>query len=265
MSSLIATALSKIMGKTELNAMMVGFDDAGKTTILYKLKLGETITTIPTNGIIVESVQHKNATFTICDVGQRPPYWYHYFHYAQIVIFVFDSTDQDRIDDAKDELQRLSYELPDSVFLILANKQDKPNAFTVNELSKKLFSSELKNITYNIMGCCAITGDGLYDALDWIYNTQKKQKNVVKKRNKLSKIIENNNTKIILFISGFIRDIVSNHKLMSFVAVQITKLIHKYFQDPNQIYKEYEYYGEFQHIDDLQLDIEKPDILVERT
>ena len=49
--------------------LMVGLDAAGKTTILYKLKLGEVVTTIPTIGFNVEQVDYKNISFTVWDVG----------------------------------------------------------------------------------------------------------------------------------------------------------------------------------------------------
>ena len=45
----------RLVGKTEMRILMVGLDAAGKTTILYKLKLGEVVTTIPTIGFNVET------------------------------------------------------------------------------------------------------------------------------------------------------------------------------------------------------------------
>ena len=59
----------------------VGLDAAGKTTILYKLKLGEVVTTIPTIGFNVETVEYKNISFTVWDVGGQDkirPLWRHY-------------------------------------------------------------------------------------------------------------------------------------------------------------------------------------------
>lgn len=50
---------------------MVGLDAAGKTTILYRLKLGEVVTTIPTIGFNVETISYKNVDFTVWDVGSR--------------------------------------------------------------------------------------------------------------------------------------------------------------------------------------------------
>jgi ADP-ribosylation factor protein 1 len=40
----------RLWGRKEMRILMVGLDAAGKTTILYKLKLGEIVTTIPTIG-----------------------------------------------------------------------------------------------------------------------------------------------------------------------------------------------------------------------
>ena len=57
-------------GNREARILMVGLDAAGKTTILYKLKLNETVTTIPTIGFNVETVSpSKHITFTVWDVG----------------------------------------------------------------------------------------------------------------------------------------------------------------------------------------------------
>jgi len=47
----ISKMLQGLWGKKEMRILMVGLDAAGKTTILYKLKLGEIVTTIPTIGI----------------------------------------------------------------------------------------------------------------------------------------------------------------------------------------------------------------------
>lgn len=59
----------RLFTKQEMRILMVGLDAAGKTTILYKLKLGEIVTTIPTIGFNVETVEYKNISFTVWDVG----------------------------------------------------------------------------------------------------------------------------------------------------------------------------------------------------
>ena len=50
MGNVFATLFKGLFGKKEMRILMVGLDAAGKTTILYKLKLGEIVTTIPTIG-----------------------------------------------------------------------------------------------------------------------------------------------------------------------------------------------------------------------
>lgn len=118
---------------------MVGLDAAGKTTILYKLKLGEIVTTIPTIGFNVETVEYKNISFTVWDVGGQDkirPLWRHYFQNTQGshinvnshdlgLIFVVDSNDHERIGEAREELSRMlnEDELRDAVLLVFANKQ----------------------------------------------------------------------------------------------------------------------------------------------
>ena len=61
--------LSKIFANKQMRILMLGLDAAGKTTILYKLKLNEGVNTIPTVGFNVESVSYKNVKFNVWDVG----------------------------------------------------------------------------------------------------------------------------------------------------------------------------------------------------
>merc|ERR1719400_2625262 len=129
---------------------MVGLDAAGKTTILYKLKLGEIVTTIPTIGFNVETVEYKNISFTVWDVGGQDkirPLWRHYFQNTQGLIFVVDSNDRERIGEARDELMRMlaEDELREAVLLIFANKQDLPNAMNAAEITDKLGLHSLRN------------------------------------------------------------------------------------------------------------------------
>jgi len=65
-----------------MRALMLGLDAAGKTTILYKLKLGEIISSVPTIGFNVETVEYKNIKFTVWDVGGQEKIrllWRHYY------------------------------------------------------------------------------------------------------------------------------------------------------------------------------------------
>ena len=159
--------------KKEVRILMVGLDAAGKTTVLYKLKLGEIVTTIPTIGFNVETVQYKNINFTVWDVGGQDkirPLWRHYYQNTQGIIYVVDSNDRERIDEAALELQKVlrEDELRDSVLLVLANKQDLPNAMSVAEVTDKLGLHSLRSRQWYIQATCATSGDGLYEGLDWL-------------------------------------------------------------------------------------------------
>merc|ERR1711937_36554 len=151
---------------------MVGLDAAGKTTVLYKLKLGEVVTTIPTIGFNVETVEYKNINFTVWDVGGQDkirPLWRHYYQNTQGLIFVVDSNDRDRINEARDELMRMlnEDEMREAILLIFANKQDLPNAMPAAEITEKLVLQNLKHRRWYIQSTCATTGDGLFEGFDW--------------------------------------------------------------------------------------------------
>ncbi|OIR58610.1 MAG: ADP-ribosylation factor Arf1 [Amphiamblys sp. WSBS2006] len=169
----ISRLFSSLFAKKEMRILMVGLDAAGKTTILYKLKLGEVVTTIPTIGFNVETLEYKKVTFTMWDVGGQDkirPLWRHYFQNTQGLIYVVDSNDRERIDDAKDELMKMlgEDELKDAVLLVFANKQDLPNAMSVSDVSDALGLQTLHKRSWNIQATCATTGEGLFEGLEWL-------------------------------------------------------------------------------------------------
>jgi len=167
---------TRLMGKQEMRILMVGLDAAGKTTILYKLKLGEVVTTIPTIGFNVETVEYKNLSFTVWDVGGQDkirPLWRHYYQGTNGLIYVVDSNDRDRVEDAREELTKMlnEDEMRDAVLLVFANKQDLPNAMPAAEVTEKLGLHNLRSRQWYIQSACATTGDGLYEGLDWLSRT----------------------------------------------------------------------------------------------
>merc|ERR1719172_24824 len=122
---------ARMLGKKEMRIVMVGLDAAGKTTVLYKLKLGEVVTTVPTIGFNVETVEYKNISFTVWDIGGQDKIrklWRYYYANTQGLIFVIDSNDRDRIEDAREELVQMlnEDEMRDAVLLVFAIKQDLP-------------------------------------------------------------------------------------------------------------------------------------------
>ncbi|XP_019876609.1 ADP-ribosylation factor 2 [Aethina tumida] len=171
----ISAVFTRLFSKKAMRILMVGLDAAGKTTILYKLKLGEIVTTIPTIGFNVETVEYKNISFTVWDVGGQTKIrklWRHYFSNTDGLIFVVDSNDRERISEASSELHSMlqEEELRDSILLIFANKQDLPNSMSSAELTDKLNLNQLKNRRWYIQATCATQGNGLYEGLDWLSN-----------------------------------------------------------------------------------------------
>merc|ERR1719498_851905 len=176
MGLLMSKVWERMLGKKEMRILMVGLDAAGKTTVLYKLKLGEVVTTIPTIGFNVETVEYKNISFTVWDVGGQDkirPLWRHYYQNTQGLIFVVDSNDRDRAEDAREELNKMlnEDEMKDAVLLVFANKQDLSNAMPAAEVTEKLGLHNMRNRKWYIQSTCATTGDGLYEGLDWLSRT----------------------------------------------------------------------------------------------
>ncbi|XP_057595455.1 ADP-ribosylation factor 1-like isoform X2 [Hippopotamus amphibius kiboko] len=159
MGNIFANLFKGLFGKKEMRLLMVGLDAPGKTTILYKLKLGEIVTTIPTLGF---NVEHKNNSFTVWDVGGQDkirPLWCHYFQNTQGLISVVDSNDRGRVNEARKELMRMlaEDELRDAI-------------------TDMLGLHSLRHRNGYIQATCATSGDGLYEGLDWLSNQLRNQK-----------------------------------------------------------------------------------------
>mmetsp|Transcript_28084 Transcript_28084/g.61011 ORF Transcript_28084/g.61011 Transcript_28084/m.61011 type:complete len:287 (+) Transcript_28084:92-952(+) len=156
--------------------IMLGLDAAGKTTVLYMLKLGEVVTTIPTVGFNVETIEYsgkKMVSFTFWDVGGRDkvrPLFRHYYQGVNALVAVVDSADRDRFEVTRDELKRTlnEDELRDVPLLVFANKQDIPGAATVQEVADKLDLNSIRNRMWHIQASCALTGEGLHEGLSWL-------------------------------------------------------------------------------------------------
>ncbi|KAL6052103.1 hypothetical protein STEG23_001669 [Scotinomys teguina] len=144
--------------------------------------LGEIVTTIPTIGFNAETVEYKNISFTVWDVGGQDKIWLlwcRYFQNTQGLIFVVDSNDRERVNEAREELMRMlaEDELRDAVLLVFVNKQDLPNAMNAAEITDELglHSPRHRNWWY-IRATCATSGDRLYEGLDWQSNRLRNQK-----------------------------------------------------------------------------------------
>ncbi|KAI0295825.1 CPS1 protein [Multifurca ochricompacta] len=161
MGANLSKALGRLFGNKEMRLLMLGLDAAGKTTILYKLKLNQSVTTIPTVGFNVETVTYKNVKFNVWDG----------------LVFVVDSQDRERIDEAKQELHRIlsDREMKDCLLLVFANKQDLPGAMSPAEVTEKLGLHRMRDRSWYVHPSCATTGEGLFEGLQWLSQNVKKR------------------------------------------------------------------------------------------
>lgn len=163
-----------IGARIEMRVVTLGLDGAGKTSILFKLKQDEFVSTIPTIGFNVETIEYKNFKFTVWDVGGQPklrPLWRHYYFNTQAVIFVVDATDADRLPEAQAELTKLmtEKELKDASLLIFANKESCPGAASVGDITSGLGVDKLcLGRSWHVQPCDAQSGSGLHQGLDWL-------------------------------------------------------------------------------------------------
>jgi ADP-ribosylation factor protein 1 len=173
MASHIRTMLTKLFGSPEYRVLIIGLDASGKTTILYKLKLGETVTAIPTIGFNVETVMYNNTALTMWDVGgcdKIRPLIRHYFQNTQALICVVDSQDTVRLGEATEELWRvlIEDELIQIPLLIYLNKIDIHSGLKQDYIIKEMRLNDIRNRQWHLQPCSACTGDGLYEGLDWL-------------------------------------------------------------------------------------------------
>ncbi|RUS80708.1 hypothetical protein EGW08_011531 [Elysia chlorotica] len=151
--------------------LMLGLDAAGKTTILYKVKLNETVCTIPTIGFNVETVTPvKGVTFTVWDVGGQEKIrqlWKYYYANTQGLLFIVDSADRLRLEEAKSELFGIlqSADMARVPVVVVANKQDLPGALSTAEVAHGLGMREMRNRKWHVQGACAVNGDGVFESM----------------------------------------------------------------------------------------------------
>lgn len=156
--------------------IMIGLDAAGKTTLLYRLSHGREVnTTIPTIGFNVETIELKSSEFVCWDVGgcdKIRPLWRHYLKDREVMIVVVDSRDNERIDDLYREISTFieEHSMP---MLVLANKQDLPEAMTIATITDRLCLNSLTDRYWEILPISAVRGDGLDQVLPAIERVAK--------------------------------------------------------------------------------------------
>ncbi|OCT80828.1 ADP-ribosylation factor-like protein 14 [Xenopus laevis] len=152
--------------------LILGLDDAGKSTVLYKFKFKEPFITIPTVGFNVEMIHtEKHLQLTMWDVGGQQKlrsFWCHYFENTDGLVYVVDSNDSKHLNESKKEFQHvLQNELIKNVpVVLLANKQDLPGALNAEEITRKFnMKRYCSDRDWYVQPCCALTGQGLAEGL----------------------------------------------------------------------------------------------------
>ena len=172
----LLSILKKVKQKEkEVRLLILGLDNAGKTTILKKFN-GEDISTIsPTLGFNIKTLDYRGYKLNCWDVGGQQTiraYWRNYFEQTDGVIWVVDSADRRRLEMCRDELHSLleQEKLAGASLLIFCNKQDLVGAMSPEEIVEVLGLREERFSTrhWTIQACSAVTGDGLVDGVDWM-------------------------------------------------------------------------------------------------
>eukprot|EP00656_Telonema_subtile_P033450 TRINITY_DN3708_c0_g1_i2.p1 TRINITY_DN3708_c0_g1~~TRINITY_DN3708_c0_g1_i2.p1 ORF type:complete len:588 (+),score=122.41 TRINITY_DN3708_c0_g1_i2:322-2085(+) len=167
--------LKHVVHVQQFKGAVFGLAGAGKTTILYKLKLGEVVTTIPTIGFNLETVEYKKDRLELWDIGHgTPPSTY--IGGSEVLIFVLDASDHVRFQQAHDLLHEClaREDMRDLPLLVLCNKQDLPGSVSSAGVATMLKLHELGDRPWYIQNSCAHTGDGLYEGLDWVHDVLNK-------------------------------------------------------------------------------------------
>lgn len=163
-----------------LHVVVVGLDAAGKTSLLYRLKFQEFVKSAPTKGFNMEKIRvplggSRNITFQVWDVGGQEklrPLWKSYTRRTDGLVFVVDSAETERLEEARVELHKITRSSDNQgvPVLVLANKQDVSQALSVSEIEKLLGLHELGTSTLShIQGCSAVSGLGLQQGLEKLY------------------------------------------------------------------------------------------------
>jgi GTPase SAR1 family protein len=157
----------------------VGLQNAGKTTLVKRLKESpsEDMTTyVPTMGLSMERFSLGETEVIAADLGGqktfRESFWRPIVEKSSAVCFVFDSADTDKVSEAGTVLQIvLSWVVPNSTFLFLANKEDLDNALPLEEIIEKLgLRDKIKERphSFGVYQMSALTGEGVQEPFEWL-------------------------------------------------------------------------------------------------
>lgn len=158
-----------VFGKAPVRFIIVGLKNAGKTTMLNKLKALMTPTT--DRGLALDSLSYKNITWVSWDLGaNNEAIWQDQLQDVRGVVFVIDSADINQASKVKSEFYNLinKAEVANASVLIFINKSDLPNAEYASEWEKRLDIYNFRSHSHYVKEACSTSGDGLYEGWDWL-------------------------------------------------------------------------------------------------
>ncbi|KAL0993857.1 hypothetical protein UPYG_G00114790 [Umbra pygmaea] len=162
------SVLQKLKGTTEkeLRIVLLGLDNAGKTTLLKQLSSEDVNTITPTQGFNIKSLTSHGMKLNVWDIGgQRKirPFWKKYLENTDLLIYVIDSADKKRFEETGLELSELIGEenLIGVPVLIFANKQDLATASPASEIAEGLNLHTYRDRAWQIQACSATSGEGV--------------------------------------------------------------------------------------------------------
>lgn len=166
----------------EMRILMLGLDNAGKTTCVKKFCNQDTSTISPTLGFQITALNFRGYTLNVWDVGGQHSlrsYWRNYYESSDGLIWVVDSNDAGRLEICKRELHALLQEerLSGASLLIFLNKQDISTALSPIEIEAQLDIETIRKGKRHVhlQVCSAFTGDGLLEGVSWIVDDVSKR------------------------------------------------------------------------------------------
>jgi len=170
------TSLLRLLGLSSKKARIVilGLDNAGKSTLLHKLCNQEVRAFVPTTKAHAKTFSLGSITFTAWDLGgheQVRDLWEEYYSGADAIVFMVDSADHDRFDEAKNEMEQIlaSPDIVDVPILVLANKNDVENCSHKEAISKHLGLEDAdENRDIDVFSCSLVNNVGYVEGFRWL-------------------------------------------------------------------------------------------------
>ena len=150
----------------EAKIVILGLDNSGKTAIFDKLT-GKDRELMPTKGFNTEKIEYENGfKIDLWEIGgskEVRPYWKNYFKDVDGIIFVVDSIDSRRYDEATRTFKTVLQDkrLASVPILVLANKQDHERACNPTDLEGIFNLHEINDRIWMVDGCSVVAGQFL--------------------------------------------------------------------------------------------------------